>query len=76
MSYRDPDGFVSFEGCRAVAESASGKALRIEIGASGPSTWIPKFAIHDDSEVYGVKPDQREGRLVVREDIALEKGLL
>ena len=49
------------------------KAVK-EAGLSG--VWIPKFAIHDDSELYGIKPDQCAGRLVVREDIAVEKGLV
>lgn len=39
---------------------------------TGEEEWIPKFAIHDDSEVWEMGT---EGTLVVWEKIAVEKGL-
>ncbi len=45
------------------------KALLVEI--DGDEVWIPKAAIHDDSEVYGMT---HEGTLVVEPWFAKVKG--
>lgn len=60
---------ASFEGCEAVRETADALLVNIE----GTEVWIPKSHVDDDSEVYA---KGHEGRLVISEWIAMEKGLI
>jgi hypothetical protein len=63
---------IEFDNCESKHESDSGKALLIYIPElDDHSTWIPKSAIHDDSEVW--KEDQ-EGKLVIKDWFAEKKG--
>lgn len=62
---------VSFENVRATA--MTDKALLCEI--EDEEYWIPLSQIDDDSEVFDAAGNS-EGRLVVTEWIAKEKGLL
>lgn len=65
---------VSFENCLCVAETL--KAIQVEMGDGRKEkelVWIPKSQIDDDSEVW--KKDQ-DGKLVVSEWIAEQKGLI
>lgn len=62
---------VEFENTKCIRESDSGKAILVLI--DGKTVWIPNFAVDNDSEVW--KPGQ-EGKLVIREAIAIEKGLV
>lgn len=55
---------------RCAAESDSGKALKMKCDELG-FFWVPKSAIHDDSEVYRVDD---EGALVVHDWFAEERG--
>lgn len=67
---------VEVEDCHAIKESESGKALLISFHATkglAKSEWVPKVAIHDDSEVY--EPGHH-GKLVVWRFIAEEKGMV
>lgn len=59
---------AEFEGVEAVAETGSALLCRID----GSDVWIPKSQIDDDSEVF---EKGHEGKLVVSEWIAKEKGL-
>lgn len=61
--------YVDIEDVRVIHDT--GKALLCKI--AGDEVWIPQFSIHDDSEVY---EEDTEGVLIVREDIAIEKGLV
>jgi len=56
---------------RPLILSESGKAIRFAIEGQG-NVWVPKGAIHDDSEVW--KLDQPEGKLIVKRWLALQKG--
>lgn len=51
----------------------SDKALLVAV--DGEEVWIPKSAIHDDSEVYGMLPFGESGTLVIPRWLAEEKGL-
>ena len=52
-------------------ESDSGKAILFQIDDHG-TEWVPKVAIHEDSEVW--EPEQAAGELVVKGWLASEKG--
>lgn len=55
----------------AIAETA--QALRVKLSVDGgPSRWIPKSVLHDDSEVY---ENGHEGDVVVAEWWADKEGL-
>lgn len=62
---------VEFDDCKVIRESASGAAILCLI--DGEEHWIPQSQVHDDSEIW--KPGD-EGKLVITEWIALEKGLV
>lgn len=49
------------------------KALLVHLDGVG-ETWVPKWAIHDDSEVW--KEDQEPGELVVLSKFASKEGWL
>jgi len=49
----------------------SGKAILVEAPDFDEPEWVPKFAIHDDSEVYGKGHD---GTLIVYSSWAEKKG--
>jgi len=59
--------------CEAVCIKEGDQALLVEI--DGEEYWIPKSQIHDDSEVFDDKKNDR-GTLVITEWIAEKKGLL
>lgn len=61
---------ASFEDCTAMKETD--KALLIDI--DGEEYWVPKSAIHDDSEVYD-NDEHDTGKLVVHLWWAESKGL-
>ena len=71
MSNKLENDQVEFEGCIAVAESASKLALAIVI--NGRREWVPCSVIHDDSEVYKVGD---RGTLVIPAWFAMEKKLI
>lgn len=58
---------------RVVNETA--KAIRVELDGRADKPWIPKSAIHDDSEVYGGE-DGQDGELVVERWFAEKEGLV
>lgn len=62
----------SFENCTAKRDS--GKALLVVIPDLDDEVWIPHSQIHDDSEVYGMGEDEREGTLVVKKWFAEQRG--
>ena len=64
------DEVVSFEHVKCI--KATDAALLCEI--DGEEVWIPKSQVDDDSEVFDDE-DNAEGRLVVTEWIAIQKGL-
>jgi hypothetical protein len=51
--------------------AASGKAILVEAEQFDEPVWVPISQVHDDSEVW--KPGD-EGKLVVTEWIAMQKG--
>lgn len=56
------------------AIGGSDKALRVRLGASagGRTVWVPKSAIHDDSEVYQLDDF---GKLVIKSWFAEQIGV-
>jgi len=64
------DDVVSFDQCRAIAETDA--AILVDIPGHG-KVWIPKSQVDDDSEVY---EDGTDGTLVITEWMAIEKGLV
>lgn len=62
----------SVEECQIIDESASGKAWLVKSPNFDHPTWVPKRAVHDDSDVYDL--DQEEGRLVVKDWFAEKVG--
>lgn len=62
---------VSFE--NVVCKKATAKALLVVIDEE--EYWIPVSQVHDDSEVWDDEKNN-EGKLVVTEWIAQQKGLL
>lgn len=63
------EGYVEFEDCECNWDSE--KAALVVI--YGDEVWIPKWAIHDDSETY---KRGTSGNLIVVEKIAIEKELV
>lgn len=63
---------MAFE-CEAVCIKEGDQALLVDI--DGEEYWIPKSQIHDDSEVFDDKKNDR-GTLVITEWIAEKKGLI
>lgn len=49
----------------------SGKAILVDLDGVG-KVWVPKWAIHDDSEIW--EEDQEPGELVVKEKFAESEG--
>ena len=60
---------VEFENC--FAETDTAKALLVRI--NGTPYWVPKSAIHEDSEVYEMNTS---GRLIVQQWWAEKEGLV
>lgn len=61
---------------RAVAELP--RALKVVIDlpdGEQREMWVPKSAIHDDSEVFGALRDNSTGKLVLQAWYAREEGL-
>jgi hypothetical protein len=56
----------------AYIERESDKAVLVCAPDFDEPTWVPKSALHDDSEVW--KPDQDPGDLVVHEWLAEKRG--
>lgn len=52
----------------------SGKSFRARF--QGQHVIIPYFALHDDSELWDESGPGDTGTIVIREDIAIEKGLI
>lgn len=65
MVYRVKDAEI-------IAESQSGKAWLVKAPDFDCPEWIPKSAIHDDSEIW--KLNQEPGELVIHEWCAEQKG--
>jgi len=66
-------GFTTFDDVTYHGTAESGKAIQVTV--EGRMVWIPAFAIHDDSEIY-VNSKHSTGTLVIKTDIAEEKGLV
>ncbi len=68
------DGFLTFEDVTVLHETEPGMlrmgAIRCDV--DGALVWIPKSAIHDDSEVYKMGTS---GQLIIPERLAREKGI-
>jgi hypothetical protein len=62
---------AEFEDVRAIRLSDSGAALLCDI--DGEEVWIPVSQIDDDSEIF---EEGHEGKLVVSEWLATQKGLI
>jgi hypothetical protein len=60
---------VEFEGCECNAETTA--AIRVKV--EGKRIWIPKSQVDENSEVY---KKGTEGKLVITEWIATQKGLV
>jgi hypothetical protein len=63
------DELAEFDGIACDVDTPKAILVTVE----GKQVWIPKFAIHDDSEVY---KKGTSGKLVVLQRIAEEKGLV
>ncbi len=61
---------VGFDDCTCTRETE--KAILVEIPDLSEEIWIPKWAVHDDSEVYEMGG---EGELVILERFARKEGL-
>lgn len=59
--------------CQATAKRETPKALLVEL-EDGTERWIPKSAIHDDSEVYD-STENATGEIVIHEWFARKEGL-
>lgn len=59
--------------CKALS-GGTDKALRVKLGpsAGGRTVWVPKSAVHDDSEVY---EEDHFGKLVVKPWFANQIGV-
>ena len=68
---REGDKTASFD--NVVCKKATDKALLVVI--EDEDYWIPLSHVHDDSEVYD-DADHADGKLVVSEWIAQQKGLV
>ena len=66
-----PEGCADFD--NVVVRAHSHKALRVELD-DGALIWVPKSVIADESEVFD--EDNGEGRLIVQEWWAEQKGLM
>lgn len=71
MPLRDTDKTVEF--ANVICKRATDAALLCSI--DGAEHWIPKSQLSDDSEVFN-DAGNAEGKLVVSEWIAKEKGLV
>lgn len=58
---------------KAYLKVETDKALLVKLVDEGVPRWVPKSAIHDDSEVYSMKSG--DGELVVEEWYAEKEGL-
>lgn len=73
MSRPNNDGPVSLGNCRATKETEKGlMVIGLEVSDGNPQ-WLPKSAIHDNSEVW--KKGQ-EGDIVVKEWFADKLGVI
>ncbi len=63
---------VTFKGAQCLDETD--KALRVRL-RQGIEVWMPKSQIDDDSEVYGVDPDEAYGKLIVTLWISEQKKI-
>ena len=63
------EGYVEFEDIECHHDSE--KAILVNI--YGDDVWIPKWAIHDDSETY---KKGTSGNLIIAEKVAIEKELV
>lgn len=72
----DEDDKADFPGAEAVRETTKAILCRIP-GEKGKvrEMWIPKSAIHDDSEVYDAR-DNNHGKLVLKSWFAEKEGLV
>ena len=71
-----PRGYVEIEGVTTVRETERGGLLiRTD---DDREVWIPRAAVHDDSEVWShADPDGRgPGTLVIPERLAIDKDLV
>lgn len=61
--------------CEIIEESSSGKTFKVRssnFDNRSCTEWIPKSAIHDDSEIW--KLGQEPGELVIEDWLAESKG--
>lgn len=73
VSRQAKEGTVEFENARALRSNHAETALEVKLEDRDKPVWFPQYAIDEDSEVYKAG---HEGRLVVSERIAVEKGLV
>lgn len=50
------------------------KAMLVFVEDLGEEVWVPKSAIHDDSEVYDSRYEGEEGDLIVKSWLARDRG--
>lgn len=63
------EDLVEFDGIACDVDTPKAILVTVE----GKKVWIPKWAVHDDSEVYKKGTD---GKLIILQRIAEEKGLV
>ena len=63
-------GTYTLEDCTPILDK--GKAVLFEVPDLDEQVWIPKSAIHDDSDVW--KEGQESGDLVVHEWLAIRRN--
>lgn len=71
MALKETDKTVAFD--QVVCLKATPLAMLCLI--DGDEHWIPKSHVHDDSEVFN-DSDNKEGKLVISEWIAIQKKLV
>ena len=69
MGHERTEDLAEFEGIACDVDTPKAILVTVE----GKQVWNPKWAVHDDSEVY---KRGTEGRLVILQRIAEEKGLV
>lgn len=61
MAFGEEQESVKFKNAECIRETARALLVRFD----GRERWIPKSAVHDDSEVYGNLKDNSKGTLVI-----------
>jgi len=67
--------YVTLESVRFDEKFPSGQAFKATCD-DGFQYVIPDFAVHDDSEIWVGSEPGEEGKMIIREDIAVEKGIV